>query len=188
MLFRSAGLPSRPSSALLAALALLSKPPRFGGRRLNRPHPGRSKWRTLEFKEGARKHASRPPAFSPPLRSGPGRCAGRSLSPGALALPGPVLVRVLGRDPARGWPGAAVPHLLEPASTRSDPSWPVVHAARACTEGPQLASGKQNEIMGSQLRMSAPSWVSQLGPHFGQSRPAGGDPDGSGHAPWPWLC
>ena len=83
-----AALPSRPSSALLAALALLSKPPRFGGRRLNRPHPGRSKWRTLEFKEGAREHASRPPAFSPPLRSGRGQCAGRSLSPGAPALPG----------------------------------------------------------------------------------------------------
>ena len=185
---RLAALPSRPSSALLAVLALRSQPPRFWGRLLNRTHPGRSKWRTPEFKEGGEggrisasrllpTHGKRPRAVRRPVSKPWGSCPAR-----------PVLVRVLGRGPAVGWLGAPVPHLLEPASTRSDPSRPAVHAARACTEGPQLASGKQNEIVGSQLRMSAPSWISRLGPHFGQSRPAGGDADGSGPAPWPWLC
>lgn len=121
-----AALPSRSSSALLAALALLSKPPRFGGRRLNRPHPGRSKWRTLEFKEGAREDASRPPAFSPSVRGGRGRCAGRSLRPGAPALPGPVLVRVLGRDPAevgRAHPCHTCWSRPPPARTRAGPRY-----------------------------------------------------------------
>lgn len=88
-----------------------------------------------------------------------------------LALPGPVRVRVLER-PRRGWPGAPVPHLLEPASTRSDPELPGWYTLPGRVLKGQVGFRKQNEIVGSQLCMSAPSWVSRLGPHVSLGLPA----------------
>lgn len=45
---------------------------------MSRPHPGRSKWRTPEFKEGAREDATRLLAFSPLLEASAGGAHGVS--------------------------------------------------------------------------------------------------------------